>query len=362
MKAALVIHQVRPGGGQDRYALELARRLAGRCELDLVTIRAEGNLPASVRVRPVSAPVRPALLTAPLFRRGARRLALRGGHDVVHAVGGALPGANLITAQFCNAAWREASPGPGLYQRAVLAQAVSDERRAYRHASLRAVIAVSRRTASEVERHYGPLRVPVTVIPNAVDSAHFFPAARREAREGPARLLFVGAYERKGLDVAIRALALMAAPAELLAVGDGDRGRLTALARTLGVAPRVRLEPPRADIADVYRGADAFVFPTRYEPFGMVIAEALASGVPVVTSAVAGAADLVRDGEAGVVVEDPEDAPGFAAALDRVLGAGEAARARMAAAAREAVRSLTWDHVADLTFEVYRSVAGEERP
>lgn len=359
MKIALVIHRVRPEGGQDRYALELARRLAGACQVEIVALRVEGDLPPSVRVRTVRAPSRPALLTAPLFHALAGRAVAGGRFDVVHAVGGALPGANVITAQFCNAAWRDARPAPGVYQRAVLAQAVAGERRAYHHPALRQIIAVSPRTAAELERHYGPLGAPVTVVPNAVDSAQFHPDPTVRRPGALPRVLFVGAYERKGLDVAIRALARMAVRAELVAIGSGGRGALAALAASLGVADRVRLEPPRADIATAYRDADAFVFPTRYEPFGMVIAEALASGVPVVTSAAAGAADLVKDGESGYVVADAEDAAGFARGLDRLLGADARARERMAAAAREAVRTLTWDDVAERTLAVYRrAVAG----
>jgi glycosyltransferase involved in cell wall biosynthesis len=89
-----------------------------------------------------------------------------------------------------------------------------------------------------------------------------------------------------------------------------------------------------------------------------VIAEALASGVPVVTTSRAGAAELIRTGESGFVLEDPDDAGGFAAALDRVVGADDAARTRMAEAARAAVRGLTWDMVAERTLEVYRAAAG----
>ncbi len=263
-------------------------------------------------VRLVRAPGRPMLLTAALFRRRAAALARAGGYDVVHAVGGALPGASVITAQFCAAEWRRLDRRAGWYQRLVSAQAVRDERRAYRHPALRAVIAVSKRTAAEVERHYGPLRVPVEVIPNAVDSGLFAPrpadpaaaggTPRRDASRRRARLLFVGAYDRKGLDMAIRALARLRGDAELLAIGGGDRARYRRLAASLGVADRVRLEPPRSRIAEAFAAADVFLFPTRYEPFGMVIAEALASGVPVVTSAMAGAAELIRDGESGYVV------------------------------------------------------------
>ncbi len=353
MKVALAIHRVRPGGGQDRYALELARRLAPHCHLDLITIGAEGALPPQVGVRLVRVPERPMLLTAALFRRSARALAGAGRYDVVHAVGGSLPGATVITAQFCAAEWRRLDRRAGWYQRLVSAQAVRDERWAYRHPALRAVIAVSRRTAAEVERHYGPLRVPVHVIPNAVDLAEFAPCPAGAPRQR-ARLLFVGAYDRKGLDVAIRALARLRGDAELVAIGGGDHARYRRLAASLGVADRLRLEPPRARIAEAFAAADLFLFPTRYEPFGMVIAEALASGLPVVTSAMAGAAELIRDGESGYVIADPEDDVAFAAAVDRILD-DAAARATMARGARAAVRDLTWDMVAARTLDVYHA-------
>ncbi len=70
------------------------------------------------------------------------------------------------------------------------------------------------------------------------------------------------------------------------------------------------------DIDRAFAEADVFVFPTRYEPFGMVVAEALACGVPVVTSAAAGAADLLTPMKHGAVVPDPLDAQAFAAAID----------------------------------------------
>ena len=353
MKVALVVHHARPTGGQDRYALELARHLSARCEVTLVTIRAEGDLPDAVRVLPVRVPGRPLLLTAPLFRRRAASLLARRGFDIVHAIGGALPGAGVITAQYCHAAWREVAGPRGPYHRLVTRQAVADERDAFRHPALRAVIAVSRRTAAEVEHHYGPLRAPVSVIPNAVDHGAFHPEARAREAAASAVVLFVGAYERKGLETAIEALALMRTPARLRAVGAGPHARFERLAERLGVADRVALEPPRADIAAVFRAADAFVFPTRYDPFGIVIAEALASGVPVVTSAAAGAADLIAPGEHGYVIPDPHDAGAFAAALDATL----ADRARMSAAAPAAVRELSWAAVAERTYAVYEAVS-----
>ena len=359
MRVALAVHHVRPTGGHDRYVLELARRLAPRCQLDLIAISVAGELPASVRVRTVRVPGRPLLVAAPLFRRGASRAVRDGRYDLVHGIGGALPGASVVTAQFCAAEWRRLDRDASIYQRLVAAQAVRDERRAYTHRALRAVIAVSRRTADEIERHYGPLRVPVSVVPNAVD-ASLFVRPEGERRSGRARLLFVGAYARKGLDTAIRALARMRQDAELVAIGSGDGARYRSLAVQLGVGDRVRLEPPRGRIEEAFAAADLFLFPTRYEPFGMVIAEALAAGLPVVTSAVAGAAELIRDGASGFVVADPEDAAGFAAAAVRILGE-PGRRVAMGESARAAVRDLTWDSVAARTWDVYQAAVGGAR-
>ena len=360
MRVLLAVHRVRPTGGQDRYVLELARHLHRRCQVDVVAAEIEGDLPASVRVHKVNTPARPLLLAAPAFRAAAAPFMNCELFDVVHGLGGALPGANVVTAPFCHAAWRAAGGVRGPYQRLVSRQSVRDERRAYGHRNLRAVIAVSRRTADELERWYGPLKAPVTVIPTGVDLETFAPppggAPRRRAAGTRARLLLVGAWERKGLETAIEALAAMRADAELLAVGSGPAARYLSLAARLGVADRVRLEPPRADIADVMRAADVFIFPTRYEPFGMVIAEAMACGVPVVTSAVAGAAELMRDGESGRVLPDPRDARAFAAAVDAIL-ADEDARIAMGRAARSAVQDLGWDRIAARTLDVYLGVA-----
>jgi UDP-glucose:(heptosyl)LPS alpha-1,3-glucosyltransferase len=362
MKVLLAAHRVRPTGGQDRYLLELARLLSGPCEVHVVATEIEGALPADVRVHRVATPARPMLLAAPAFRTAASRVLTGARFDVVHAVGGALPGANVITAAFCHPAWRAAGGARGPYQRLVSLQSERDERRAYRHRNLRAVIAVSSRTERDVSRYYGPLRAAVTVIPNGVDLEEFSPPASPRHRPKHTRplVLLVGALERKGLATAIAALAGMRTAADLLAVGAGDRGGFLRQARELGLQDRVRVEPPRTDVAAAMREADLFVLPTRYDPFGMVVAEAMACGVPVVTSGVAGAAELIEDGVSGKIVADPRDARGFAGAMDEIL-ADESRRAAMGHAARRAVAGLGWERVAERTLAVYREV-GQPSP
>jgi UDP-glucose:(heptosyl)LPS alpha-1,3-glucosyltransferase len=354
VKVALVLHHVRPTGGQDRYALELARHLAASVPVTIVAMRISGDLPASVEVHRVRPAVANLLMRAAIFRRGAGRFLRGRKFDVIHALGGAWPGATVITAPFCHAAWKTTSPPRHPYQRMVTAQGMNDERRAYRHPDLRAIIAVSRRTADELRHYYGPLSAPITVIPNGVDLERFRPEARSERAR--ARLLFVGAWDRKGLEVAVRALAAMRHGAELLAIGDGPRSRYTALARELGVADRVRLERPRDRIEEAMADADLLLFPTTYEPFGMVIAESLAAGTPVVTTRLAGAAELIASEDAGAVIDDPADWAAFAAACDRLLDRAPGGAAR-AGATREAVLGLGWDRIAERTLAVYRETS-----
>jgi UDP-glucose:(heptosyl)LPS alpha-1,3-glucosyltransferase len=178
----------------------------------------------------------------------------------------------------------------------------------------------------------------LVVILNGVDLERFRPELSREARpalraalgapaEVPVWLLVGSELHRKGADVALRALAAGGPPdAELWICGRDAPGPWRALAARLGVAGRVRFLGLRSDLERVYGAADALLLPTRYDAFSNACLEAAACGLPVVTSGANGAARWLAEG--GLVVEDPEDAAGFAKALDRI--ADPRARARLA--------------------------------
>ena len=121
----------------------------------------------------------------------------------------------------------------------------------------------------------------------------------------------VATYSRK----LIEALATLDdAAARLLVVGKGETGPYRALAGRLGVGGRVVWLGPRPEPERWYAAADAVVLPSRYEPFGNVHLEALASGVPVVASRAAGGAEVIEEGKNGAVA-DPRDARAVARAL-----------------------------------------------
>jgi UDP-glucose:(heptosyl)LPS alpha-1,3-glucosyltransferase len=212
------------------------------------------------------------------------------------------------------------------------------------------IVAIARAGKAEIERLY---RVPydrVTVVHNGVDLERFHPrnrekhrtAARAEA--GVSRqafvALFVGSgFERKGLGTAIEAVAGVAdRAARLLVIGRGQTTPYRGIAERLGAGHRVCWLGPRRDIERWYAAADALVLPARYEPFGNVHLEALASGLPVLTSTRAGGAEVVVDGVNGAALE-PTDARGFTAALEWVR---TTPASRLSVAAREAAEPFTF--------------------
>ena len=130
--------------------------------------------------------------------------------------------------------------------------------------------------------------------------------------------------EKKGIDVLLRAFARVVekeSDLTLTLVGDGPlRAHHEALAQDLGLNGRVSFLgwQNRAQVGDLLRRCDVFVLPSRSEPFGIVIIEAMACGKPVVASAVGGIPEIIHQGENGILVE-PEDPAALGDAILRVL-------------------------------------------
>ena len=226
--------------------------------------------------------------------------------------------------------------------------------------------------ATEHELHllgelYGVPARRVAVIPPGVDRERFRPRDRAAARselgiDGAAHILLAaGRIERpKGLDVLIQALGEMTLRdgVQLLIIGGDERSqaevaRLTRVAEDAGVSDLVRFvgSVTHEQIGTYYNAADVVVMPSRYESFGLVAAEAMASGVPVVASRVGGLASTVADGRTGYLIpwRDPDL---FAEKLDLLLD-DEALRERLGASAAEAMRVYDWRSVAAQLVDLY---------
>jgi glycosyltransferase involved in cell wall biosynthesis len=198
----------------------------------------------------------------------------------------------------------------------------------------RAVIAVSEALAAEARR-LGAREV--RVIPNGIE----LPAEIGEEADPP-EVLFVGRLSpEKGVDDLLGA----ADGLNLAVVGDGPlRARVPG---ALGFLPS-------EEVARRYARAAVVVCPSRREGFGVVCAEAMAHARPVVATAVGGLAELVVDGETGLLVA-PGDRTGLRAAIDRLL-ADPALRRRLGEAGRKRIaEQYGWDGVVDATIACYES-------
>ncbi len=212
----------------------------------------------------------------------------------------------------------------------------------------RLVIANSDMVGRDLVRHYPHLAGRVQVVYNGTDTDRFHPRLRQEHRarvrrglrlpEGAFVALFVGTgWRRKGLFTLIEALGLLRGKLDgrhafAVVVGRGNVRQALAAAGRHGVAESIRFTGPAEP--DLYYGAaDALVLPSFFDPCANVTVEALACGLPVVTSADNGASEMLEAGVNGVVVRDAADALGVAQAMrqfideDRRRRAGESARA-----------------------------------
>src|SRR5690606_26202466 len=144
----------------------------------------------------------------------------------------------------------------------------------------------------------------------------------------------------------------------LVIAGKGpERDALAALAAELGVAPRVRFAGYISDRErnTLYQAADVAVFPSRYEPFGIVALEAMALGAPLIVSGTGGLAEVVTHRETGLLFH-PGDPRSLAEQIIAALNAPSLCRA-MARRALQAVKDrYSWEHVAQQTLAVYRRV------
>ena len=192
---------------------------------------------------------------------------------------------------------------------------LSLERRMFTAEATGRIIANSHRGKREIIDHYGYPGDRIHVVHNGVDCDRFHPPAERTASPRVA-LLFVGTgFERKGLPFALQALSRLPAHVELKVVGKGDVARYQHMAASAGVADRVEFLGKDQDMPLLYRGADVLVHPAIYEPFANVCMEAMASGLPVVTSRINGVSEIIEPGKNGTIVEKPEDIEALAAAI-----------------------------------------------
>lgn len=231
-------------------------------------------------------------------------------------------------------------------------------------------LAVSHNIMANVQENYAlPAESFRIAYPGVSADFNRDPIANRNAErlslgvaENELALLFVGTeFKRKGLDALLRAVALTRpASFKLLVAGGGERTDYVSLAEQLGIRSQVVFLGLVSEIERIYAIADIFVLPTLNDPFGMSILEAMASGLPVVTSCAVynGCAETIRNGEA-LLLEHPQDPQEIANTLIRLMD--KDFRRDLAVRGQELARQISWDNTAKQTLEAYQAVM-QSRP
>jgi UDP-glucose:(heptosyl)LPS alpha-1,3-glucosyltransferase len=342
MKIALSFPGCHRRGGVERVMLESANFLAGR-DHDTHVFASEWDDPALQRgvVRhTVPSHNLPGVLRLPLFARESRaamgRLTPKA--DVVGSFGVAAPPGSVVWMQSVHAAWIEISQRTrpfwgrckqrlNSFHTVVLAM----ERQLLGGRQYRKVIALSDQVRSDIMRIYGVPGDDVVVLPNGYSGTEFSPARRAANRvrmredlgyspEDKVVIFVANELQRKGFTPLLRAIAALRDPRiRLLAVGRLNPGECQPAIEELGLNGRVNFTGPSSEVADYYAAADVFALPTQYEAWGLVIVEAMASGLRVLTSRLAGAAVAVEEGRTGLLLDDPANVGEVAGKLRELL-------------------------------------------
>lgn len=367
MKVTLVTHNVLSGDGQGRVNSEIVRFvlrkgaqvriISHRIDADLKELGAEWE-PIPLHLTRLN------LLKVPEFALKVTRR-LRPG-ETIHGSGYTLNRPHQVnTCHFVHHSWLRSpvhvsrvNRGPyGAYQGLYTRLNSLWERRAYRQAQV--IVAVSSLVRQQL-LDAGVSADRIRVIHNGVNTCEYHPghAARQTLGmpDGVCLALFVGDIRtpRKNLDTVLRAVALC--PRLHLAIaGSLDGSPYPNLAGEIGIADRVHFLGFRRDLAQIMRAVDLFVCPSRYEPFSLALLEAMASGLPVVTAACVGAAELVTP-KSGFVLPGTEDAEEMACAF-RTLQENPRCRSEMGEAGRAEAERYTWERMAAAYYSLYEETS-----
>ncbi|MEH2414719.1 glycosyltransferase family 4 protein [Nostoc sp.] len=379
MKLCIVTHKIKKGDGQGRVNYEVANEAIRRGHhLTLLASEVASELENNSQVNWVSIPVKGyptefirnfifAQKSADWLRKH------RSGIDLVKVNGAInMAAADVNAVHFVHSSWlrspvhisRNRRDLYGFYQWLFTAFNARWEKQAFQKAQV--VVAVSEKVAQELV-NIGVPRSRIRVIVNGVDLEEFAPrlssgvAHLRDRQklglpENVTLALFAGDIRtpRKNLDTVLHALAKVP-NLHLAVVGHIEGSPFPELAASLALSERVHFVGYRRDIPEIMRSVDLFIFPSRYEACSLVLLEALSSGLPVITAAATGGAELVTP-ECGIVLPDSDDVDALAVALMSLVSV-DALMQQMGKAARSVAEQHSWTTMAQTYVDLFEELS-----
>ena len=379
MNIAFIVRDYYKKGGVSRCVVELAERFCRDNNVHIIANRWDTALGReNITFHKTRAIPWPFFLEVLSFVWSVRQKLKNNYFDLVIGPLGDCFSADILVAHSCHRAWvemkkRDPRERWKYWLNPLHRVALYLEGTALRKGHYRKIISISQLTKNDLIKYYHIPAEDITVIYNGVNIEEFTPLNRNTSRqelrqeigfsEADIVLLFAAnEFKRKGLKVLLEAVALPMhnAPVKLLVVGTDNPRAYAGLAGSLGIKEQVCFLGPRQDMQRVYAASDIFVFPTKLEPFGLVITEAMASGLPVITSRSAGAAELIKDGETGVLLKDPENPGELQDKIFKLVRDADR-RHKLGAAAAAFIKDYSWDTIMAKTSAVYRQVEQEKR-
>ena len=386
MRIAVVSPSIDKRHGTERRVAELISRLADQYELHIYSMRVEDIDLSRVIWHRIPRLPGPYLLTYlwwfianHLWRRLDRSRGIV--PDVVYSPGVNCLDADAVSVHILFKSFRESLHNalklsqnsivdwPRIIHRRLFYRLIATlEPHVYGRADV-CIAAVSNRIADDLRRFYGPLG-EVSVIYNGIDLDCFSPERRARLRLASRNalsirndefvLLLIGNdWRNKGLSCLLNAMAQVADPRlYALIVGSDNPAAFRHLITELRLEGRVQFCAPRADVEEYYAAADAYVGPSLNDAFAQPPVEAMACGLPVITSRKNGGSEIITHRRDGLILEDPTDSKGLADMIRDLIG-DASLRNRLGAAAAETARRYTWERNAAQMRDFFEKAAGQ---
>ncbi len=378
MKIAIVTHNTIKNDGQGIVNYKLTKYLAKTGhEVHLYTNRVEDNLRLIKNVVIHYVPVfreSPNLPKSAIFFIFATLKLIKKRYDIVHLNGAVcLAPHSINTCHFCHTGWQAARVEKGFYYKFHTLINIWIEKIIYKKYKNTKIIALSEKIKNELIG-LGIDERRIEILYNGVDVEEFNPTKKSKnlrkslgIEDDDFVILFLGDLrtKRKGAQYLVEAFQKIHLPGiKLLLVGGSRNTACWSEAEIPSWREHISAQNLQnniftlgfvKDTVSLYISADVFVFPTFYEACSLTVFEAMASGLPVITSRQAGSSEIIEDKKDGLILKNPRDSEEIKEKIE-LLYNDKFLRSEIAKNAREKVKNYTWDKMNQKIEKIYQEV------
>ena len=378
-KIAILIENFDKKGGSERRTYELVKQLIKRGHNITVFANSWSNIPTfeGEGINFVKVPMTrwPFRFMAPLtYAFFADKAVKKEDFDIIHSQTRTYYQDVATLGGGCHRAWIDEGSSFKLldpFHRAVL----SIEKKQFQNGNYKRIIVNSKLSKNGILKFYPVPEKRIKVIHNGVDAERFNPLNKEKYRteirkrhnlsDNDFVILYVGSgFKRKGVSYLIEAVASIGNDSinksriKLLIVGKDRLWPYKRLAAKADIDKNIIFVDYASETEKYYAASDIFALPTFFDPFANVTLEAMASGIPVITTRKNGASEIIEDGKDGFVINSPLEIDAIAEKIRALLNSKM--RNEMGNMAREKSKGFTWDRMAEETLKVYDEISASK--